>query len=280
MGPGNRSTAHRESDAGMGTLAPEAFEPALLELVADWLDPERSTEIVACGMVGARQGWVEARYGTVPCPPLGDVPTRVTPKDPRISVMIVAGLSQNEPADVMRGEETQIAGYLLAHPHFSGTVCLPGTHTKWVAVEDGTVVRFATFMTGELFALLSGRSVLRHGMAGQAWDAEAFDGGVDVSVTDPAASWANLFGLRASGLLHGLEPSAARARLSGLLIGAEVAAARDYIELGQVVLIGAPKLVDLYSSAIGRVGGKSDIADGDEMTLAGLVSAYRKYGTH
>ena len=86
--------------------------------------------------------------------------TKPPTADPRLDVHILPGLSQAEPPDVMRGEETQIAGMLAATPDFDGLVCLPGTHTKWARVSEGRVTDFRTAMTGELFALVSGHSTL------------------------------------------------------------------------------------------------------------------------
>ena len=113
------------------------FEPALLELVGDWLPRDRQTPVIACGMVGARQGWVEVPYRQAPCKPVFfDTFGRPETSDPRLTVMILAGIKQIEPApDVMRGEETQIAGFLLDDPRFEGVLCLPGTHTKWVRIR-------------------------------------------------------------------------------------------------------------------------------------------------
>ena len=58
----------------------------------------------------------------------------------------------------MRGEETQILGALHLEPTLasrpSSLLCLPGTHTKWVLLDEGTVQEFLTATTGELFALL------------------------------------------------------------------------------------------------------------------------------
>jgi phosphonate metabolism protein PhnN/1,5-bisphosphokinase (PRPP-forming) len=93
----------------------------------------------------------------------------------RLSVHVAPGLRQGKPADVMRGEETQIAGFLALNPNWDGVICLPGTHSKWVHISAGEVVSFQTFLTGEMFALLSQASVLRHGMQGDGWDDAAFD---------------------------------------------------------------------------------------------------------
>lgn len=265
--------ADAQSDAGMGSLTPAAFEPALLALVAPWLAEGRTTAVIACGMVGSRQGWVEAPYRAVPCAPLGGALTKAPTRDPRLEVRVIPGLKQASPADVMRGEETQIAGALALNPGWDGVLCLPGTHSKWVHVSAGEVVSFQTFLTGELFALLSTQSVLRHSVSG--WDEAGFDEGVQRALDRPERLAARLFGLRAEGLLSGLDPARARARLSGLLIGAELAAARPYW-LGQRVMIaGAPDLARSYARALSGLAVPATTIDATGATLAGLARAHR-----
>lgn len=260
-----------QSDAGMGRLTPDAFEPALLRTIGHWDLPERC-EILACGMVGARQGWAEAPYGAVPCPPTGPAPVTAPTADPRLHVRILPGLSQAAPPDVMRGEETQIAGFLAGDAGFDGTLCLPGTHTKWLQISAGEIVSFRTAMTGELFALLKGQSVLRHSM-GEGWDAEAFDAALLDALSRPEALAARLFGLRAGALVAGLAPDAASARLSGLLIGAELAAMKPYWLGAEVVLIGAPKLSQLYAAGLAAQGVSPRNVAADDLTRAGLAAA-------
>ncbi|MGB0799601.1 MAG: 2-dehydro-3-deoxygalactonokinase, partial [Planktomarina sp.] len=148
------------SDQGMGVLTPDQFEGALFDLIGDW-SIDSHTPVIACGMVGAKQGWIETPYDTTPCKPQASMIAAPT-QSGALNVQIIAGICQAKPADVMRGEETQIAGFLRLNPKWDGVVCLPGTHTKWVHVSAGEVVSFQTFMTGEMFALLSNQSVLRH----------------------------------------------------------------------------------------------------------------------
>jgi len=261
------------SDEGMGRLNPEDFEPALLRLIGDWLGTG-SVRIVACGMVGSRQGWAEAPYQTTPCHPHADAPIKPLVIDERLDVRLLRGVKQDKPADVMRGEETQIGGFLAAHPDFGGVLCLPGTHTKWVHVSAGEIVSFRTFMSGEIFALMATQSVLRHGIAAEGWDEDAFVGGLQDAVSKPEALAAQFFSLRAEGLLHGLSPVAARSRLSGLVIGAELAASKPYW-LGQpVALIGAHRLCTANAAALKVQGLEAQIASGDAMTLAGLAAAH------
>ena len=143
----------------MGTLTADGFEPAFIDLVGDWIGDD--TTVIACGMVGARQGWAEAAYRPCPCPPPGLAEaTRVTARDARLDVFVLPGVRQDTPPDVMRGEETQIAGFLAGRPDFDGVLCLPGTHAKWVRISAGEIVSFQTFMTGEMYQLLASQSVL------------------------------------------------------------------------------------------------------------------------
>jgi 2-dehydro-3-deoxygalactonokinase len=238
---GNRAVAELASDDGMARLAPDQFEAALLHLVSSWLSGP--VEVVACGMVGSRQGWLEAPYRAVPCLPLDPAAlVRVPTQDARLRVAIVPGLKQPHPADVMRGEETQIAGALALMPGFDGVLCLPGTHSKWVHVSAGEVVSFQTCMTGEMFALLSRQSVLRHGMAGDGWDDAAFDAALSDALSRPERLGARLFALRAEGLL---------------------------------AILGADRLAALYARALGAQGAVPRLLPVREATVAGLAMARR-----
>jgi 2-dehydro-3-deoxygalactonokinase len=264
--------AEASSDDGMGKLARTEFEPALLGLIGPWL-AAGPVPVIACGMVGSRQGWCEAPYRQVPCTPLDAAARVLAPTgDPRLHVRIAPGLKQASPADVMRGEETQIAGALRLHPDYDGILCLPGTHSKWAQISAGEVVSFLTFMTGELFALLSESSVLRHGMQGSGWDAAAFDIGISDALSRPERIAARLFALRAEGLIAGLAPAAARSRLSGLLIGIELAAARPYWLGQRVTLIGAETLSAAYARALSTQGVEASMLPATACTLAGLAS--------
>ncbi|WP_070887749.1 2-dehydro-3-deoxygalactonokinase [Pseudomonas sp. D1-3] len=263
------------SARGMGSLAPDQFEAALLELIDGWLSGDKVTEVVACGMVGARQGWCEAPYAEVPCAPQAMARViRPQVSDTRMRVSIIPGLCQRAPADVLRGEETQIAGLLAVQPDYHGLVCLPGTHSKWAEVGEGQVLGFQTFMTGELFALLSGQSVLRHGMRGdQPLDWSAFELGLRAATERPLLG--ALFGLRAEGLLEGLAPAAAWARLSGLLIGQELRGLPERWQGLPVCVIGDGEAAERYRHALATLNLSARTLDAERVTLAGLAAAHR-----
>lgn len=260
------------SDDGMSRLGRDQFEAALMALLGPWLHVGRCVPAVACGMVGSRQGWHEAPYRAVPCAPLSPLGLVSVPvQDPRLTLQIAPGLKQMKPADVMRGEETQIAGALALYPNFDGAFCLPGTHSKWVQISAGEVVSFQTYMTGELFDILSNQSVLRLGMSG--WDDDSFDIGVAEGISNPQRLSANLFRLRAEGLVADLPSPAARARLSGLLIGAEIAASKPYWLGNRVALIGSDKLNTFYARALAAQGLVAQTLSSKDCTIAGLALA-------
>jgi 2-dehydro-3-deoxygalactonokinase len=276
MDDDNRLLHTFRSAAGMATLQPEDFETALLELVSPVLRLGHCLPVLCCGMAGARQGWSDAGYRSTPVDPRAHGATHpVATRDPRIRVAIVPGVMQKQPADVMRGEETQIAGFLQQTPDYNGTVCLPGTHTKWVSITDGSITGFQTCMSGELFSLLSTHSVLKHSLQGDAWSSDAFDQAVRAAFDKPEALAARLFAIRAESLVNAMSDAVLRARLSGLLIGAELAATHGYWSEPPVTVIGAAAFAALYVQALSLFDVAAQRRDGSSMSLAGLIACYK-----
>ena len=269
----NKLLGEAFSEEGIGKLSAKEFEPALLRLILPWLT-EETIHVIACGMVGSRQGWQEAPYCAVPCRPVGKS-TLVTlaSTDHRILVKVTSGLKQNLPADVMRGEETQIAGALALYPDFEGVFCLPGTHSKWVKVKAGQVISFHTFMTGEIFSLLSTASVLRHSVAEKGWNNAAFDQGVKIALAKPQTISKQLFKIRSESLIGDLNADCARARLSGLLIGIEIAAIKSYLKNQSLAIIGTHHLTENYASAMDHLGLRYTRLDATQCTISGLYVA-------
>lgn len=267
---GSEPKAEATSADGMGALARDGFEPALLRLIEPWLGAG-AMRVVICGMAGARQGWHEAPYQPVPVRPVDLSPVPIPALDPRLNAVLIPGLSQASPADVMRGEETQIAGFLHKNPAFDGVLVLPGTHSKWVRISAEEVVSFQTCMTGEMFQLLAERSVLRHSVGPAGEDAAAFAQAVSDTMSRPEKLSQRLFSLRAENVLQNLSPETARARLSGWLIGAELAAAKPYWLGQEVAIAGAPALAQLYATALEAQGVTAQIHDAGPLTRLGLA---------
>ncbi|NMM43670.1 2-dehydro-3-deoxygalactonokinase [Rhodospirillaceae bacterium KN72] len=270
--------AARQSEDGMSTLSSADYERVLTALVSDFLPVAEGAPmpVVVCGMAGARGGWREAGYRTVPCT-LGDVGdlTRVPCRDPRLSVTILPGLRQKDAPDVMRGEETAIAGLISAENLRDGVACLPGTHSKWCRIDRGGIAEFTTVMTGELFAAIAGHTILRLSLSEGAFSETAFREGVDEGLQHPETLTARLFGLRANDLLSWVGPGVAVSRLSGLLVGAELSATRSYWADGAVHLVASDPLAEKYALAFEVAGAEFIRENAEKLTLAGLGAVYR-----
>ena len=277
IGEEDNVLAFRESNEGMKDLQQNEFEPVLLKLIESWLDDTKVTTVMACGMVGSKQGWVETPYLKTPCVPIDNQQlTIATTKDNRIKVNFVPGVMQNNSADIMRGEETQIAGFINKNPDFNGVVCLPGTHTKWVNVKEGQITSFKTFMTGELFGVISNHTLIRHSISIKGWNQAGFEAGIHEGFNNPGSIASDLFSLRAESIVNDLDRDQARSTLSGLLLGVELNGAQTFWENSNVIIIGSQLLSDNYHQGLKILGGQSQLFSLETATLSGLSFAYRE----
>ncbi|MEZ5783109.1 MAG: 2-dehydro-3-deoxygalactonokinase [Rhizobiaceae bacterium] len=273
------------SNEGMQKAREIGFAPVLDRVLTELSAPAGLATIV-CGMAGARQGWIEAPYAEVPCTLDHIFDGAIAVPYPGRDVKIVPGLAQTSSSspDVMRGEETQIAGAVGNLGSGRHVVCMPGTHSKWVEIENGRVTGFTSWMTGEVFNLFAVHSILSHSIGDAATgikaDDPAFAEGLARGLDEPDRVTSLTFGIRAATLLHGLPPGAAAARLSGILIGAEIASARKrYLaESKEVILVASGRLGDVYAFAVGKAGLSARLVDADEAVRAGLLHAARVNG--
>ena len=265
----------RTGPKGILNVPDGRFGDTLREEIGPWLAGGED-KVLLSGMIGSRQGWKEAPY--LPCPAgaadLAGALVDIGFDWARVKIVPgVSGLDNSGVAEVMRGEETQVMGVppLLRD---GGIACLPGSHSKWVRVQDGRIVRFTTHMTGETFAALRGHTILgrmmRDGPAGGA----PFDAGVARSA-EAGGLLHHLFGVRALALADRLKEAEAPAYLSGILIGHEVRSAlAEAAMTGEadsvVQVIGAPDLTALYARASAACGGYAERHDG-EATAHGLA---------
>ncbi|RVC57609.1 2-dehydro-3-deoxygalactonokinase, partial [Mesorhizobium sp. M4B.F.Ca.ET.088.02.2.1] len=235
--------AERRGDDGLITAREKGFSTVLEGHLAAMGAPE-TLPVIICGMAGSRQGWLEAPYVTVPAPIGAILAGAIRVPGQGRDIRIVPGLAQRlaDAPDVMRGEETQLAGAGLPAKG-RHLVCMPGTHSKWVAVEDGAVAGFGTWPTGELFSVLAAHSILRHSLgehpAAVAADHPFFRQWCERALGEGGDVTSKLFAIRAAGLLHDLQSDDAAACLSGLLLGGEIASAKRRYGAGDepVVLV-------------------------------------------
>jgi 2-dehydro-3-deoxygalactonokinase len=238
--------------SAMGILAPQDFKTTVIEACAPWDLKYGFLPCVASGMIGSQQGWQDAGY--IATPATFDVLAH--------NAIDIASLAQrpfwitpgikHETAtalDVMRGEEIQVFGSGLQE----GLAVLPGTHSKWVTVQNNQITAFQTYVTGEVFALLKTHSILSKFMPSSAlpvFDAASFTLGAKQTIANPCELLTRLFSSRTMGLFQKLVPEQQPDYLSGLLIGAEVGAAVGIHPAKTVTLLGEPVLVQRYQHAL------------------------------
>ena len=250
------------------------------EVTAGW---PQALPAVLCGTIGANIGWRQVGYRDCPAS-LGDgARNALTFDHGGRKVTILAGVTGanliGEP-DLMRGEETQLAG-VLAAGEGDGLFVLPGTHNKWVRVEGGTITAFHTSMSGELYGAIAGHTILLVPGAGEPGPGAMFDHGIRNALDHAEAGFATLlFSVRTRQVLGVMAEADAAAYLSGLVIGADVAGARKLLAAaGEVVIVGGSALAAGYARAIELAGGRSRAIAGDTAVLTGLTLAWRQlYG--
>lgn len=260
----------RRGESGVGTFSAAQFGDHFDHLTRDW----PAVPAIAAGMVGSRQGWQEACY--LPCPTsTQDLVQGLYHFDHNgRSVTIIPGIMLNDGvrSDVMRGEESQIAGFLTSEPNFSGTLLMPGTHSKWVRVEDQTVVDFQTYMTGEVFEAISQHTILRHSLAEAAYEPAQFHQKTLDLLQRGKSAESGLFALRARQLLCGAEAEDLHLELSALLILSELQAGQtDGFQLDDnIVLIGSAGLTALYQASLQAMGHAARCIRGTGLVWAAL----------
>lgn len=262
---------------GIRHLPQGGFDAALASICDGW----PRVPVLAAGMVGSRQGWREVPYVDTPA----DVDALVAgivgvrSADGR-EVGIIPGVRDGAAVDMMRGEETQAIGALALRPELRGhaRLLLPGTHSKWIEVRDGRIVRLATMMTGELYAVLREHSILGAGIANAGASpsgTEAFDAGVrEARNSGTAGALTRLFSARALVLEGRLAPAAVPDYLSGLLIGEELRAA---LALGWIDAQTPPLLVgdELLCARYRRAASVFQLAEPDTVADASAHGLWR-----
>jgi 2-dehydro-3-deoxygalactonokinase len=264
----------RSGELGLSAVKDRNFDAALETLIADWRQEAfRGIPVLMSGMIGSRNGWVEAAYCECPFG-VEQLSRTLVPVPAQAGTYIVGGGSAVDVLghrDVMRGEEVQILG--LENTAGSRLVIAPGTHSKWAVLENGTIREFRTYMTGELFALLKDQSILGWLMPdkGQsARDENAYLQGVQHAAADPDLLH-GLFNVRTRGLFHPDAVGGLASYLSGLLIGHEISGATRRFPAKSITIIAGPQLAGLYNLALTSLGAADvGIADAGAATARGL----------
>jgi 2-dehydro-3-deoxygalactonokinase len=264
IGADGQCTAELADDRGVLSVGAGGFERALAEIREKLGD----RPMVLAGMIGSNRGWIEVPY--VRCPAGLEELTRGIIRSPEGSAVLVPGVAyENSRVDIMRGEEVQILGAAAdGEVPQDCLVCHPGTHNKWIRLEEGRIISFRTVMTGELFNLLKAKSILSDLLLQEVKLGEAFLSGVREGLAGTGVT-AELFGVRARVLLGRMSAEDGASFISGLLIGEDVRIGLAAHPGIRVVAIGRPDLTALYAAALKEAGVETEQASGERAFIAG-----------
>lgn len=263
-----KAIAARKGPDGLKTVADGKFSEVIEKHCGEWLAAAPEAPVLMKGMIGSRSGWLEAAYASCPVR-FSDLHMQAARFEALGRRMVILpGATCADMAggnDVMRGEEVQIFGAAALTGRVEATICIPGTHSKWARLQDDVLTAFHTYVTGELYQLLLGNSLVGALAQGETHNDTAFRRGLDRGAAFPLSH--AIFAARASTLTKNLKPDEVASFLSGTLIGAECAAQKV---TDGVLLMASGVLADRYSAALTHFGTRFDMVDAGAATLAGF----------
>ena len=229
------------------------------------VEPDFSVSI--SGMAGAKNGWIETDYCDTPAD-AGKFSQNFVGLPGFANSRLFGGLKHTRSdgsVDVMRGEEIQVFGLLEAYPE-ADLICLPGTHSKWVAVKEGAIVSFKTYMTGDLFQSLIQCSIFASQVGSEEFDRDGFLHGCELARSGKTLN--DLFTLRTEYVFSKVSDRSFHSCLSGFLITNEIIA-ENLPSAATVHLCGTGSLIDLYALALQPFSMESVRTDSETATIRG-----------
>lgn len=270
-----------EKASGILAVPDGDFDAAFEEALGPWLADDPGIPVIASGMITSRNGWCETAYLPLPVR-IENLAASLTPlaTAKRRTVHFVAGIAHDPRSgapDVMRGEETELAGHIAANGSGDGLFVLPGTHSKWARAEAGAITHFQTYMTGEFFSVLSRHSILGRLMTPGEAGPSAFREGLQFARRD-GSILSKAFSARTLALFDRLPGADIADYLSGLLIGEEIGAALSiHGGSGPVTVIGRGDLAHRYRAALAEWG--ADVIEAEPgMARRGLLEIAKHAG--
>ncbi|WP_166425356.1 2-dehydro-3-deoxygalactonokinase [Paraglaciecola sp. 20A4] len=261
---------------GMGIKYISNPETRFFELCQPWIDQYGNIPVFLIGAVGSDIGWQPTDYVACPTDKTNLLAMSKKFAARGLDITILPGIScenRHHLPDIMRGEETQIFGFLSQLPDKANKrlICLPGTHTKWALCEEETITSFITSPVGELYEVLSLHSVLLGPAAEHSWCKSSFTNGLRIGMHQSSNLLHTLFATRACQVIEKRTNTEAAGYLSGLLIGSDVkAAVQDFDIYSHVVVIGSDHICSLYIEALEYIGISTEHFSSEDATLLGL----------
>lgn len=250
------------------------FKAQLQQSIGHWL--VQGDEVLLSGMITSVNGWIETRYLACPvdCNQINANLKTISTND--LKLHFVPGICQTQPTcDVMRGEEVQLLG--LNNDIDTQIVVMPGTHSKWALLQQQSLIKFRTIITGELYSALLTNTLIGQLAELETWCENTF---IEAALAgfNSRTVIADLFQCRSSVLLNQLESNQVSAYLSGLLIGNEIREGTRTLseDCESVVLVGSDTLCSKYQLAMEAVNLKVVKAEPrgnyPDITAAGFAS--------
>jgi len=242
---------------------------------------QESIPIIVSGMASSNMGMIELPYAELPVGIDGTgllIQSFQSSSEFAYPLILVSGVRTD--TDLMRGEEVQVIGACRNRSGSDDLFILPGTHSKHVRTYDNNITDLKTYMTGELFQLLSVNSILSNSidvtedLNTPGWES-FFEEGVMQSIKDGV--FENLFGLRVGRLLNKRTAQQNRFFLNGLLIAGElknVVAAQE----SAIVLVSNEVFKKYYSVALDllNIGAKRRWISSEAATVDGHHTIFEK----
>lgn len=261
--------ATQEHPMGILQVEDGKFAESLESILHGWLSNYRQLPVYMAGMVGSLKGWFNVAYAATPVGSAG-----LSEKAHRFNLpwgpeaIIMPGVSHEydgDKYDVIRGEEVQALGLAKIIDSENYQAILPGTHSKHLTFKQGKLWSFASFLTGELYSVISNHMLLGRDLPKPCGDEKAFVKGVQDGQSGPFSS--RIFLAWTNRLFEKLSKEQIPDYLSGLLIGFEL---RE-LQSEEVFIVGGDTLAKLYKTAATSLGIKAITADGNECFLAGMT---------
>lgn len=261
-----------EEPLGLLQIKNQQFAEALEKILCGWIENYHHLPIYMAGMIGSAQGWVNVPYV--------DTPVTVEKLASAVyslslpwgsTAYIIPGVCHSHSSqrhDVMRGEEAQCIGLRAAIKRDDFSAVFPGTHSKHITMKNGKLIDFSTYMTGELYSILSQHSILGHSLPKQLESNHAFAKGVTESKTENLSH--SLFSVRTMRLFKNVKDEHTLNYLSGLLIGYELKELQD----NHVYIIGNTELGRRYKQATELLSLDSTIVNVEDCFLLGINQIY------
>ena len=270
---------HLSTSEGIMQVPDNDFEAVLSRLLSPWITKSR-LPVIASGMITSRNGWIETPYLPLPtgAAQLAEALHKVPVASGELLHLVTgATIDHNDAPDVMRGEETQIAGAVEAGL-IDGICVMPGTHSKWVTIHNGSIANFETFMSGEVFEALRSHTILGKLMTKSAFNEDGFREGVAAGLDAGTRLLHTLFHVRTLPLFEKIEEEKVEDYLSGMLIGAEIQGVISNRAIDDpITIIGRDDLADRYAIAL-EVSGKLCVRAPEDIAALGYFAIAKAAG--